>query len=229
MKRLIRKIKRIITKALGKPLRIVNRFLDSHRMGSLDRFDADYFTMRTTGGWAEDTKQICGVLYRRYHPTSVVDWGCGNGVYLDILQRLGVKDVKGYDGSKTAIDNALLPEVELADLRKRIDTKLKYDLVLCIEVVPYLHEKYENCLINNICAAAGENSVIVFTASDKYKGGCHHINIKKQQYWINLFAEHGFRFLGDETNAIKAELSLHTLFWICDNIMAFKRSTAGNI
>jgi len=229
MKSVFRKIISVLTRIIDTPLRIANRFLDGHRLGSLDRFGAEYFTMRTDGEWAKDTMQICELLYKRYRPSTVVDWGCGNGIYLDILQRLGVKHVKGYDGSKTAIENSLLPEVELADLRNRIITTQKYDLILCIEVAPYLHEKYENCLIDNICATASESSVIVFTASDKYKGGYHHINLKSQQYWIDKFLERGFHYIIEDTNAIKAELNLNTLVWIIDNIILFKRSIIEDI
>lgn len=217
------KIKRKLVRVFDRPLRGMNRVLDAHRLGSLDRFAPEYFAMRREGTWGADTRQVAETLYRRYRPASVVDYGCGNGVYLEILRSLGVEKVKGYDGSPTAVENASLPEVELADLRDRIDPKCKFDMVLCIEVAPYLHEKYEDYLIENLAVAAAEDAVIIFAASDSYQGGIHHVNVKGQRHWMAKFADNGFDFREEETEAIKQELELNTLFWIKDDIMVFRR------
>ncbi len=200
-----------------------NRFLDGKQWNSLTRFDQKYFTKREKGEWYEDSMQICDSLIGSFKIESVVDFGCGNGVYLKIFQKRGIKEVKGYDGSKTALSNSMMPQVEYADLRQPILTSMPYDLVLCIEVAPYLHEKYENRLFSNLIEATHDKSIICFSASDMYTGGIYHINLKSKHYWIQKFHILGFSYQEENTKKILQTLSLQTMYWLEDNLMIFSK------
>ena len=50
---------------------------------------------------------------RLFSPNSVADFGCGNGIYLKELKHIGVKEIIGFDGSETAIENAVTNKIIL--------------------------------------------------------------------------------------------------------------------
>lgn len=201
----------------------INSFLDRYKKNNINRFDDRYFISRTEGEWYSEVEQICRTLMIKYNISSAIDFGCGNGVYLKILSDIGVKDILGYECSKSALRNCLISNVHDSDLRNPIRQSGVFDLVLCIEVAPYLHEKYEDILIETLISATGRKSIICFSASDVYAGGIYHINLKSKKYWKNKFETRGWRYSAKDTENIVDSLDLKTMFWIMDNLAIFKR------
>ena len=167
---------------------------------------------------------VAKILIRHFHPKSVIDLGCGCGIYLKALYDLGVEDVTGYDGSQAAIEKSLLPgKIMLTDLRKPFASERKYDLCLCMEVAEHLESCYADGLIQSITQAA---DTLFFTAATPGQGGTHHYNEQPREYWLQIFKKYGFR-LDPLTTQIMTELQAeNVIFWIAQNAMILRKEQA---
>jgi 2-polyprenyl-3-methyl-5-hydroxy-6-metoxy-1,4-benzoquinol methylase len=79
---------------------------------------------------------IVGHLLGTLRPRSVLDVGCGRGVWCTEWRTQGVDDVIGIDGDYVDLDNLVMPcELFIAhDLTRRLDLGRRFDLVTCLEV-----------------------------------------------------------------------------------------------
>jgi len=167
--------------------------------------------------------KLVDILMNYFHPSSVVDVGCGNAEFLLEFQKRRVL-IKGYEGSQHAIDSSLVGKefIEQVDLRNTIQDSHKYDLVLCLEVAEHIEKNYSQKLVENV---TNLGDVILFTAAPPGQGGHFHMNEQPREFWINLFTMRIFSIDEDLTEALKKEMKEKgILSWYCDNLMVFKRS-----
>src|SRR5690242_20053849 len=81
-------------------------------------------------------------IIKLFHPTSVLDVGCGVGTWLSVFKEYGLADYFGIDGDY--VDEELLrlyldPEhFKAVDLESSFDLKRKFDLVISLEVAEHL-------------------------------------------------------------------------------------------
>src|SRR3954466_8312502 len=85
-------------------------------------------------------ERALGVLFSRFLPGSVLDVGCGVGIWLAAAERLGAKEVRGIEGPwvqdaqlRTAPSN-----LTVCDLEQGFDLGRRFDLVTSIEVAEHL-------------------------------------------------------------------------------------------
>ncbi len=163
------------------------------------------------------------ILIKNFNPASIIDIGCGNGIYLKAFDDLGIKDLIGYDGSKNAIKKALLRgKIHLHNLRYPLYLNKKYDLCLCIEVAEHIENQYSKQLIETLIKLS---NTIIFTAATPGQKGSHHINEQPHSFWIELFKEKKFQLISSLTNKIKKEMQdKEVVWWVCKNLMIFKKS-----
>jgi len=169
--------------------------------------------------------KVVKILFKYFHPRTVVDLGCGVGIYLKIFKDLNVKNIVGYDRSKAAqnlfcCDNKCFV---LADLRKPIchPTINYYDLCLCMEVAEHIEEKYVHIFLDNVTFFS---KTIVFTAADVQQPGLGHVNLKPKSYWLNLFKDECFIFDKKLTLKIRKEMEQQKVIeWIPNNLMILKK------
>jgi len=71
---------------------------------------------------------------------SVLDVGCGRGIWLDEWTRQGVADVMGLDGDYVPIESMAVPveKFRAVDLSKPIELGRRYDFVQSLEVAEHL-------------------------------------------------------------------------------------------
>ncbi|AKB86161.1 bifunctional 2-polyprenyl-6-hydroxyphenol methylase/3-demethylubiquinol 3-O-methyltransferase UbiG [Methanococcoides methylutens] len=165
---------------------------------------------------------LINLLMEKYNPNSVLDIGCGNGIYLKEFQNNNV-DILGVDGSANAKKTALIsPElILLKDLREPFFINSKFDLTLCIEVAEHIDEEYVDTFINNICNYSNR---IIFTAAPPGQGGTHHVNEQPCEYWIKKFARYNYILDTNETELTSRELEAQNgVFWLYKNLMIFKK------
>jgi len=134
---------------------------------------------------------VVPVLLEMYQPTSVVDFGCGEGAWLSVFVQRGVTDVFGLDGSyvrreRLLFDQTKFRPLDLADVKPlgRV-----FDLALCLEVVEHLHPTSADRLIAELVQCA---PVVLFSAAVPGQGGTHHVNEQYLEYWIQRFQQRGF-------------------------------------
>lgn len=135
-----------------------------------------------------------------FAPRSVLDLGCGTGQSLDFFADRGVEAL-GIEGSRLAIARARRPElIRQFNLNQELDLRRKFDLVWCFEVAEHIHPNYVRCLVRSMCKHSDR---IVLSAAPPGQGGEGHLNEQPPEYWIRLFAEHGFEH--DKLNSLELQ------------------------
>jgi SAM-dependent methyltransferase len=129
---------------------------------------------------------IAKIILEMYQVSSVLDVGCGTGVWLQEFIRLDVKDVYGIDG--IPIENrefsASRDLFRCVDLRGKWDLKRNFDLAICLEVAEHLPQESAHDLIRSLCA---HSKLIIFSAACPNQGGQGHINCQWPAYWQEIF------------------------------------------
>jgi ribosomal protein L11 methylase PrmA len=169
-----------------------------------------------------DSSLDCVKIVQKYlKPESVVDIGCGSGIYLKALNDIGVKDICGYDGSSAAIDTQMIVDkIKVHDLRNPLILDRMYDLAMCIEVAEHLEEEYADTLVETL---VNLSDVVLFTAATVGQGGHGHIFEVEHEYWIDLFEQYGFRHDKELSDIMREEMyEKDVVWWIPKNLMIFK-------
>jgi len=130
-------------------------------------------------------------LFDIIKPNSVLDVGCGIGTWLKVLNRAGVERILGIDGEYVDTNNLHIDILNFigADLRKKIDLKEKFDLVISLEVAEHLPSSSAEQFISTLTQ---HSDVILFSAALKGQGGQHHLNEQSFDYWVHKFNERGY-------------------------------------
>lgn len=146
-------------------------------------------------------------------PKSVVDFGCGEGIWLKTVSDIN-KDIRifGIDGGYINKKRLKIPAdcFRAADLEKGIKLDCKYDLAISLEVAEHLDEKSSDLFADSI-AWASDN--ILFSAAIPGQGGENHINEQWQDYWIEKFTARGY----------SADTSIRNFFWNEERITPWRR------
>jgi len=124
-------------------------------------------------------------------PTSIVDVGCGRGVWLSVFREAGVERVAGLDGSWVDLRQLAIPGecFQAVDLTADWPAPGTCDLAVSLEVGEHLAEAASARLVENLTRAA---NVVLFSAALPGQEGTHHINEQWPEFWEGLFAERGF-------------------------------------
>jgi SAM-dependent methyltransferase len=154
-------------------------------------YDSDFFTANDSGS-ARTARAVVPMIFELIRPASVVDVGCGTGVWLSEFVKLGIVDVIGIDGDYVDRSALLIPPdrfraQNLSDGSARIDRR--FDLAMSLEVAEHLPTDQSDRHVELLTRAA---PVVVFSAAIPYQEGTHHINCQWQSYWAERFEARGF-------------------------------------
>lgn len=185
----------------------------------------DKFFQNTIKLEADSALAFVDVVLKYYQPVSLVDIGCGAGIYLREFERRGISDLLGIDGSPAAREAFLLDKSRLviSDLAAPYHFEKKYDLALCLEVAEHLRAEDADTLVKTVSAASDD---IIFTAAVPGQGprSIGHINEQPHEYWIKKFREQGFAYLESRTEAMRKKMAARSVvWWIVDNLMVFNK------
>ncbi|MEK7628433.1 MAG: GtrA family protein [Patescibacteria group bacterium] len=124
-------------------------------------------------------------------PKSVVDIGCGRGLWLKAFIEHGIEDVVGYDGDYVEREKLVFPQARFraTDLEKPIAFDRSFDLAVCLEVAEHLPASVADMLIETLTTAA---RIVLFSAAIPLQGGSRHVNEQWPEYWEKKFAAHGY-------------------------------------
>lgn len=168
-------------------------------------------------------KAFAGILIKHFSPKSVIDIGCGNGIYLAEFFKNNIR-ILGYDGSPAALAGSLVGnKIKLHDLCQPLKLRRQFDLCLCLEVAEHLKENCAQTLINTLTGLA---ATIVFTAATPGQGpkSLGHINEQPPEYWQKLFEQKNFGLNRKLTKIIKKEMAdQQVIWWLTKNLMIYEK------
>jgi len=149
---------------------------------------------------------------------SVVDVGCGNGVWLSVFKELGAGRVTGLDGAH--VDRAMLEipaeDFIAANLEEPLPVSGPYDLAMTLEVVEHLPNSRAESIVDELCGLA---PVVLFSAAIPLQVGEGHINEEWQQVWAERFERRGYRTVDVIRSRIWQDLSVS--WWYQQNLLIF--------
>ncbi len=163
----------------------------------------------------------------KYKPTSVIDYGCGIGVYLESALSKGITKLKGFDIGgeyvKKYTENCVQPFIEYLDCTKPILTE-KYDCVISLETGEHIETQFSEAFIQNIINSTDTFGTILYSAAQPGQGGTGHINCQTKDFWISIFNKHGFVYDENLTRVItEAWSNLKAPVYIINNLIVLKR------
>jgi SAM-dependent methyltransferase len=153
-------------------------------------YDKNYFD-RLRAGTRRSAQVVVPLLINIFRPRSVVDVGCGTGVWLSAFEERGIKDIFGIDGPW--VDREQLEIVRdrflVHDLTAKFSLGRSFDLVLCLEVAEHLPPESGATLVETLSSLG---RIIAFSAAIPRQGGESHLNEAWPEYWVDLFARRNY-------------------------------------
>ena len=134
---------------------------------------------------------VANILERWLDIRTVLDLGCGTGIWLSVLRDGGRRQVFGVDYETTdPADLVIDPDLFLtADLGQKFDLHRQYDLVVCLEVAEHIDARCADMVVENCVRHA---DLILFSAALPGQQGLDHVNEQPPQYWAERFQRHGY-------------------------------------
>lgn len=143
-------------------------------------------------GAVDSARALLPIVIDLVSPTSILDVGCGTGVWLRVATEHGIDDVLGVDGGTGELVISS-ENFRRLDLERRLDVGRRFGLAICMEVAEHLAPSRASSLVDDLCRAA---DVVLFSAAipgQGAPGSGEHPNEQWPSYWAALFAERGYR------------------------------------
>lgn len=157
---------------------------------------------------------------------SVIDIGCGRGVWLVEFAARGVQQTLGRDGPWVNNPRLLIaPEhfVE-TDLSKPFTMSERFDLAMSLEVAEHIDELGAETFVDNLVQLS---DTIMFSAAIAGQGGQHHVNEQPLSYWVQKFAQRGYR----PVDALRPHIwnNQDICWWYRQNLVFFCRDSSPHL
>jgi Methyltransferase domain len=160
---------------------------------------------------------------------SVIDLGCGPGLYLLPFKSVGM-EVYGLDAC-TEAGKCLEPgEYERFDLRFPYKPKRRYSLAICTEVLEHLHPRGAGVLIDTLDKCA---DTLLITWAVPGQGGSYHKNEVSHEQCLDIFESRLGYTLHPLQNEMRAFLDKYraeesrgeVCGWLLNNAFLLQRSS----
>jgi D-inositol-3-phosphate glycosyltransferase len=139
--------------------------------------------------WREYFGQIADLIVSELAPRTVLDAGCAIGFLVEALRERGV-EAWGVDISEYAIEQVpetIRPFCWAGSITDEFERD--YDLIVCIEVLEHLPPHLAPIAVANF---GDHTNRVLFSASPDGFRDPTHLNVQPTDYWVELFARHGF-------------------------------------
>lgn len=158
-------------------------------------------------------------IIKIFNPDSVVDIGCGDGVWLSIFKNNGVSEILGVDGDYLSLNDLCIDIKNFMsyDLNKPLILK-KFNLAVCLEVAEHLDYLSSDIIVETLTNLSDN---IVFSAAIPGQGGTGHINEQPHSFWVDKFIDYGYK-VSDHLR-VKFMEDKRVPFWYRQNILVFTK------
>ena len=154
------------------------------------QFPNEFFDYMDPGS-RRSAASIVALLEPKLKPKSVLDVGCGRGVWPAEWRRAGVADSIGVDGPYVDRASLAMPAESFIawDLSQPLQLNRYFDLVQSLEVAQCIDAAYADIFVDSLCR---HGELIMFSAAVPGQGGERHVNEQPLQYWREKFAARGY-------------------------------------
>lgn len=177
------------------------------------KYYTDFFYNNMHDGNTKTAKAMMPSIINYIKPKSVVDVGCGRGIFLKAVKDVNPNiQILGIDGDYIDRSKLLIKEDEFLpyDLSEKLNLERKFDLAISLEVAEHINEEKANVFVDNLVRLSDK---VVFSAAIPMQGGTHHVNEQWMSYWKKKFEERGYR----------SSYYFRNLFWENEEILPLRR------
>ena len=170
-------------------------------------------------------QEFVRLLVPLLRPRSVLDVGCGRGIWVREWKRAGLEIAKGVDGPYVRAESLHIPRQDFlaVDLAAGFEVGEKFDLVTSFEVAEHLPPSSSGRFVETLAA---HGDMIAFSAATPGQGGENHINERPLAFWQGLFAEHGFDAFDVIRDGLKSKESVEPWYRF-NSILYVRRELAA--
>lgn len=144
-----------------------------------------------TEGSLESARIFLAHLFAAWKPHSVIDVGCGNGIWLAASGEQGVQRLVGLDGNWVTQEMMLTPAIEFRPTNLQEDfTAERFDLAVSMEVAEHLPPESSDKFFASL---ARLSDAVLFSAAFSGQPGTNHINTRMHSFWAQKFLDDGYR------------------------------------
>ena len=122
---------------------------------------------------------------------SILDLGCGTGVWMWAALSKPGRTVFGIDRESYPAEDLLVPSEFIINttLDSTVDLHRRFDLVLCLETAEHIVQDHAACVVVN---CVRHSDIVLFSAAIPGQGGLNHVNEQPPEFWQRLFDEAGY-------------------------------------
>ena len=134
---------------------------------------------------------ILPIVFDLLQPKTVVDIGCGHGIWLSKCRQQGATSILGVDGNYIDPDQMLIPPdcFMAMDLNHPNHIDRMFDLAISLEVAEHLRPDSTQAYLGLLTSLSDQ---ILFSAAIPGQEGDAHINARWPAFWIGEFERRGF-------------------------------------
>lgn len=162
----------------------------------------------------EPARALARYILQAWAPSSVLDVGCGPGIYAEAIQNLASHPivVRGVDSDPRAPAWVVPTDITVAHAPG------VFDLVLCLEVLEHIPALRSRRALRYLIGA--QPSTLLFSAAIPGQGGEGHVHLQPRSYWVRRFHTHGYYLDIDRTEAMLAHIRTGPhMGWFTQNAM----------
>lgn len=180
----------------------------------------------TTGYWLNNvptqehkhsiqlSEWLCKYL-SNYKKTQIIDFGCGQGNYLNDLKNNSFNKLLGVEGDPIENNNV---EIIKKDLTNDFNLDKK-GVVISLEVGEHIPSFYQNTYLQNLKKHC--DSILIMSWAIRGQGGYGHVNELNNDEIIPIIENLGFTYLENDTNDARSVIT-EDCYWFRNTLLVFK-------
>lgn len=160
--------------------------------GRQETYDEGFYARQMDGSYRSAVHYV-NEVFSFYSPRSVIDVGCGRGMWLKAFKERGVSLTVGLDGPWNSQANMIDSSIEFRAVNlsaplSSVDSRT-FDLALSLEVAEHLDKSSAETFVDTLVHLS---DIVLFGAAYTAQGGTHHVNEQPHTHWARLFRNKGF-------------------------------------